>query len=228
MIKKQLRKMISEEFKIDQGEISEDKDLIKFCNIAPIDLLSLIVEIEDWFDIEIDDITITNIINYNTLSKLTVLVKSKISKVEYKNAASTASLIYLNKDHELLLVERKRNPFKGFWALPGGFLNCDKESLEEAAKREFFEETNLTITEFEMFNVNSEPDRDPRGHVIDHVYLVLSCEGELKAKDDAKNANFFKLSELPKLAFDHEKSIIKLTKSLTGLQEIVHRIRTMR
>lgn len=127
---------------------------------------------------------------------------------DFKNAASTASLIFVN-DNKLLLIQRDHEPFAGMWALPGGFLNCDKETLEEAAIREFFEETNLVTNKdkIHLFCVNSSPTRDPRGHVIDHVYVVLSHYGEMKAKDDARAIAYFDLNELPPLAFDHEDVI---------------------
>jgi len=123
---------------------------------------------------------------------------------DFKNAASTASLIFVN-DNKLLLIQRDHEPFAGMWAFPGGFLNCDKESLEQAAIREFFEETNLVTHEdkIQLFCVNSSPTRDPRGHVIDHVYVVLAHYGEMKAKDDARAIAYFDLDKLPPLAFDH-------------------------
>lgn len=123
---------------------------------------------------------------------------------DFKNAASTASLIFVN-DNKLLLIQRDHEPFAGMWALPGGFLNCDKESLEQAAIREFFEETNLVthIDKIQLFCVNSSPTRDPRGHVVDHVYVVLAHYGEMKAKDDARAIAYFDLDKLPPLAFDH-------------------------
>lgn len=134
----------------------------------------------------------------------------------FKNAASTASLLYV-LDNKILLIQRDHEPFVGMWALPGGFLNCDKESLEEAATREFFEETNLVAREedIQMFIVNSSPTRDPRGHVIDHVYIVNFCTGLIKAKDDARAIEWFEYSKLPDLAFDHADVIDKYFACLT-------------
>jgi 8-oxo-dGTP diphosphatase len=136
---------------------------------------------------------------------------------DFKNAASTASLIVpafyggIN-DSELgiYLVQRKHEPYKGMWALPGGFLNCDKESLETAAVRELLEETsiNAAVEDLELLCVNSDPKRDPRGHVIDHVYVVKKYSGVPKAGDDAAILKSFSLERpLPSLAFDHEKVI---------------------
>jgi len=130
--------------------------------------------------------------------------------LEFKNAASTASLI-VSDNEGLYLIKRKHDPFKNMWALPGGFLNCGEESLEEAALRELREETSLeTLPEaLVLICVNSEPNRDPRGHVIDHVYLVVSYTGVPEANDDAKEIRYFKFNDLPELAFDHLKSITK-------------------
>jgi len=131
--------------------------------------------------------------------------------INFKNAASTVSLIVTNDGKGLYLVKRKHDPFKGMWALPGGFLNCDEESLEEAAVRELREETSLstTVDKLLLIGAYSAPNRDPRGHVIDHVYLVLDYNGEPKAKDDAEEINYFEYNNLPEVAFDHKKSIIK-------------------
>jgi 8-oxo-dGTP diphosphatase len=127
---------------------------------------------------------------------------------EYKNPAATATLI-VQDDYKILLIQRKHEPFKGKWALPGGFLDCDKESLEEAAVRELEEETNLksNVKDISLLLVNSQPDRDPRGHVIDHVYIVHKYEGIAKAKDDAESLDWFSFYNLPELAFDHIKAI---------------------
>lgn len=127
---------------------------------------------------------------------------------EYKNPAATADIIVENQE-KILLVKRKNPPYQNMWALPGGFLNCDKETLEEAAKRELEEETGLEVElrDLELVGVYSSPDRDPRGHVITHVYVAKKYEGEAKAGDDAGEARFFSLNSLPQLAFDHRKAI---------------------
>lgn len=134
----------------------------------------------------------------------------------YTNPAATASIILIIRD-KILLVKRAHEPFAGCWALPGGFLNCGQESLEQAAVRELKEETGLNIylNDLRLICVNSDPKRDPRGHVIDHVYGVTDTEGKtemwgkIKAGDDAAECKLFSLNELPSLAFDHAKSIAK-------------------
>jgi 8-oxo-dGTP diphosphatase len=125
----------------------------------------------------------------------------------YINPASTADLIVLYEGG-IVLIRRKHEPFKDCWALPGGFLECGKETLEQAAARELFEETSLVTNpnELRLVGVYSNPRRDPRGHVISHAYEVKNYSGKLKANDDAAEVKVFR--ELPKkLAFDHEKII---------------------
>jgi 8-oxo-dGTP diphosphatase len=129
---------------------------------------------------------------------------------EYKNPAATASLI-VEKDNSVYLVLRKHNPYAGMWALPGGFLNCDKETLEEAAVRELAEETSLDakVEDLELLCINSSPKRDPRGHVIDHLYIVKKYSGKPNANDDAADLKLFPLNNLPKIAFDHGEVLEK-------------------
>ena len=129
-----------------------------------------------------------------------------MSKI-YKNPASTVDLI-VPYNGGIVLIKRKNDPFKNYWALPGGFLDYGKETLEEAAARELIEETNLKTnpSELELIGVYSKPDRDPRGHVIAHAYEAKKYLGKLKAKDDAAKVKVFK--KIPKnLAFDHKKII---------------------
>ncbi len=125
----------------------------------------------------------------------------------YVNPASTVDLIVFF-DGGIILIKRKHEPFKDCWALPGGFLELGKETLEQAAVRELFEETSLITNpeELKLVGVYSDPRRDPRGHVISHVYEVRNYSGKLSANDDAVEVKAFR--ELPnKLAFDHKKII---------------------
>jgi len=119
----------------------------------------------------------------------------------------------LIENNEILLVQRKHDPFKGQWALPGGFVEYG-ERAEDAVMREFLEETGLQTAVQMLAGVFSDPGRDPRGHTITIVYLLERTHGELHAGDDASTVKFFKVNRLPLLAFDHEK-IIKRT--LEGL-----------
>lgn len=122
----------------------------------------------------------------------------------FKNPGSTVDLIVLSKE-KILLIQRKIEPFKNKWALPGGFLEYGEECLEDAAKRELEEETNLEAESLELIGVYSNPERDPRGHVISHVFVVKNFKGKPLAGDDAKEAKWFSLLKLPRLAFDHNK-----------------------
>jgi len=106
---------------------------------------------------------------------------------------------------ELLLVRRGIEPFKGSWALPGGFLDY-KETLEECAVREVAEETGLDVKPVELIGVYSKPDRDPRGHTVSAAFLCElkgHAETETTAGDDASEAKWWPLGKLPRLAFDH-------------------------
>jgi 8-oxo-dGTP diphosphatase len=127
------------------------------------------------------------------------------SRIHYDNPASTATLIVPIEDG-IAFVKRKHPPYKGQWALPGGYLETGKEDLLHAAVRELFEETSLRAKprDLKLLEVNSSPTRDPRGHVIDHVYIVEKFTGELFANDDAEKVKVF--SQKPRnLAFDHSK-----------------------
>ena len=109
----------------------------------------------------------------------------------------------------LLLIQRKYEPYKNSWALPGGFVMAD-ESLETAVIRELQEETGITVNYLEQLYSFGEPDRDPRQRVISIAYFGLvktSQFRELKASTDAENAAWFSIKKLPALAFDHKQII---------------------
>lgn len=110
------------------------------------------------------------------------------------------------KNNEIVLIKRGREPFKGSYALPGGFLNYG-ESLEECVFREVQEETGLKTEIVELVGVYSARDRDPRGHVVTAVYHLRPTGGSLHAGDDADEAEWVSLSKLPKFAFDHGKIV---------------------
>jgi len=119
----------------------------------------------------------------------------------YRNPFPTVDTI-VEMDKGIVLINRKNPPFG--WALPGGFVNYG-ESLEEAARRETKEETNLDIKELRQFRVYSSPQRDPRCHTITTVFTARS-QGKMKARDDAKKIKVFRREELPQeLAFDHRQ-----------------------
>jgi len=105
---------------------------------------------------------------------------------------------------EILLIERKHDPFAGTWALPGGFVDMD-ETADAAALRELEEETGLAGIALEQFRTFSAVDRDPRGRTISVAYLALigAAHPDLSAASDAAKAEWFPVDDLPELAFDH-------------------------
>lgn len=105
----------------------------------------------------------------------------------------------------VLLVKRANAPFKGAWAIPGGFVE-PKESLEDAALRELSEETGLESVYLEQLYTFGEPNRDPRGRVITAAYFALIApDRALTAGSDAADAAWHAMDALPRLAFDHDK-----------------------
>lgn len=118
-----------------------------------------------------------------------------------------AVIICQKEEPLLLLVQRKNEPHKGKWALPGGFLE-EEEDLEEGAIRELREETNLDIKKLKQIGAFGEPGRDPRGRNISIAFLgIVDYEEQVKGGDDAADARWFGFSELPDLAFDHYKIV---------------------
>lgn len=105
----------------------------------------------------------------------------------------------------LLLVRRGIEPFRGRWALPGGFVLPD-ESLEAGARRELKEEAGLADVYLEQLYTFGRPGRDPRGRVVTVAYyaLVPSERLEVRAGSDAEGAAWFRAGSLPPLAFDHD------------------------
>ena len=113
-----------------------------------------------------------------------------------------AVILFKNK---LVLVKRKNPPYEGNFALPGGFVEIG-ESTEEAASREAFEETGLSIEILKLIGVYSDPARDPRRHTVSVCYLAKG-DGDLKSGSDADAVELFELDSIPELAFDHNKMI---------------------
>lgn len=132
--------------------------------------------------------------------------------MDYKSPKLTADGAII-KDGKILLIERKNEPFKGKWALPGGFVEYG-EKVEDAVVREVNEETGLDTKIIDIVGVYSDPSRDPRGHIVTVVYLLDILDGEIKGSDDAADAKFFDLNDLPKLAFDHNVILKDITRRI--------------
>ena len=107
---------------------------------------------------------------------------------------------------KLLLIRRRNDPFKGTWALPGGFVDED-EDLEKAAIRELFEETGMQIENLQQIAAFGKPGRDPRGHTVSIAYFGVATGDTVQAGDDADEAEWFAINDLPDLAFDHGEII---------------------
>ena len=126
---------------------------------------------------------------------------------EYPRPAVTADCVVITKEKEpkVLLIQRGHEPFKGCWAFPGGFMNMD-ETTEQCAVRELEEETGLKVADIQQIGAYSKVDRDPRGRTVTVAYLAIIEKPEaVKGLDDAAKAQWFPISDLPKLAFDHEE-----------------------
>jgi len=126
---------------------------------------------------------------------------------DYPRPAVTSDVVALSgKDAEtlsVLLIRRNVVPFKEMWALPGGFVNIDEE-MEDAAARELEEETGLSGMKFRQIGAFGKVGRDPRHRTVTVAYLtVLSHETLVEGGDDAREARWFPVSDLPVLAFDH-------------------------
>lgn len=130
---------------------------------------------------------------------------------EHPRAALTVDCVVFGFDEgdlKLLLIQRDLQPFEGKWALPGGFVRVE-ESLEEAARRELQEETGVSKVYLEQLFTFGQPDRDPRERVVTVAYyaLVKLSGHSVKAATDARNAAWFDVCDLPRLAFDHDEII---------------------
>ena len=140
---------------------------------------------------------------------------------DYPRPAVTTDCVifgYDGKELKVLLIERGIEPFKGCWAFPGGFLNMDEDALA-GARRELKEETGLEDAFIEQFHTFSEPGRDPRGRVITIAHYALVKIQEVEGGDDAAQARWFSIGEVPPLAFDHDR-ILRM--AMSRLKERIH------
>ncbi len=139
---------------------------------------------------------------------------------QYPRAALTVDCVVFGFDEgdlKVLLIERGLEPFRGRWALPGGFVRVD-ETLDAAARRELREEAGLTNVFLEQLYTFGAVDRDPRERVVSVAYyaLVKLSEHTAEAATDAANAKWFPVSKAPKLGFDHANILAAAVERLKG------------
>ncbi len=140
---------------------------------------------------------------------------------EYPRPMVTVDCVVIKQEktdaNSILLIKRKHYPYKGKWALPGGFVNID-EDLEDAAIRELEEETGIKVNKMKQLFTVGTPNRDPRGRTITVVYFTFVDKATRTiASDDADDASWFLLDQIPQdLAFDHNMIIYKTLQYITG------------
>jgi len=132
---------------------------------------------------------------------------------KYPRPSLTVDAVVFLKEGDMLkilLIKRKHPPYEDCWALPGGFVDMD-ESLEVAAQRELKEETGLDNIKLTQLGTFGDVDRDPRGRTVSVVYYgettINNCV--VKGDDDAAEAKWFDINNLPELSFDHDKIVKK-------------------
>lgn len=129
---------------------------------------------------------------------------------KYPRPMVSADVVVLRPDADgwkILLIQRGGEPFKGYWALPGGFWDKDEDMVETAC-RELQEETGLVPSEIHQVGAYGAKNRDPRGPVVSVAHLaVVPADAEAHAADDAANSQWHALENLPPLAFDHARMI---------------------
>jgi 8-oxo-dGTP diphosphatase len=148
--------------------------------------------------------------------------KQSVSKkpycYEYPRPAVTVDVVLFYRDGErleVMLIKRAREPFKGAWAFPGGFVDQD-EALEQAAARELKEETGLEGVRLEQLGAFGDPGRDPRSHTISIVFIgLLESRVQATGADDADEARWHSASRPPRLAFDHKKILRQALKRIS-------------
>lgn len=141
--------------------------------------------------------------------------------MKYKNPGLTADIVvfgFFENIIKILLIQRKNNPYKDMWAIPGGFVDYNEE-IKIAAYRELEEETAIKNLELAEFKTIGTLGRDPRGRTVSVIYYTF-CDGKSinpQAGDDAKNAAWFEINSLPELAFDHNEILENLKEHISFL-----------
>jgi len=144
---------------------------------------------------------------------------------QYPRPSVTVDIVVLckvEKTYRILLIQRGNEPFRNKWAFPGGFIEMG-ETLEESAVRELHEETGLQEVRLRQFRAYGDPGRDPRGRTVSVVfYGFTDIKNSIVAgSDDAKNAGWFGLDEIPDMAFDHNRILKHLLKYLRETMEFI-------
>lgn len=156
-----------------------------------------------------NDLSLNLILTFNFNSEMSYTYK-------YPHPAVTADCVVFSSDEHglhVLLIERGNDPYKGYWAFPGGFMNMN-ETAEECARRELKEETGLEVQTLRQIGAFSKVDRDPRERVISVVFYAMSEMREVKGGDDAHQAKWFPIGEVPPLAFDHDEILREALRKL--------------
>jgi len=140
---------------------------------------------------------------------------------DYPRPMLTVDIFALRIDSgklQLLLIQRKHDPFAGKWALPGGFVGME-EQLLQTASRELREETGLAGCQLIPLFLADEPERDPRGRTVTQVFgtILIHPSTTIIAGDDAASAQWFPLNNLPALAFDHQQLVQRSLPELRSL-----------
>lgn len=127
---------------------------------------------------------------------------------QHRNPSLTTDVFIFDDEANFILIKRKNDPYKGYWALPGGFVEYN-ESVENAAVREALEETSIDVELLDLVGVYSEPGRDPRGHTVTVAYTARGDMSKMNACDDAAEIGIFTPENIEdiELAFDHAKII---------------------
>ena len=141
---------------------------------------------------------------------------------DYPRPALTVDVAIVTREAQprVLLIQRKKDPFAGSWALPGGFVD-ENEKLPDAARRELVEETGVSVADLEQLYTAGDPGRDPRGWTVSVAYLARVEADAVKpvAADDASAVGWFTLDELPALAFDHAMLLGRVKARLADRRE---------
>ena len=147
------------------------------------------------------------------------LTEDGLYAYRYPRASVTAdAVLFAERDGQtyVLLIQRGNDPYKGYWAFPGGFLEMD-ETVARCAERELEEETGIVLTGMQLVGIYSDVERDPRGRVITAAYAAMTTMPKATAADDVAAAKWWPLNALPKLAFDH-KTILKDAKRVMNIK----------